>query len=344
MAKITRYTGNMQAFASAALGTERTIFGSTSQSDSLDANIVADWLRGWGIVGPSDDPTREDFNGALFTATQLIAYLHQWGVAEWDSAQEFNAGSIANVAGVLYVSQVDANIGNDPTADDGTNWIPLSAENETAITGLAATDVTLTMEDAAAGIISLDGTLTANVNVVLPAIFKQWIIVNNTTGAYTVTVKTAAGAGVPLNSGTNQVYCDGTDIQSAGGLSQVAADARYAPAAGDSGQAFQVSDATAAADAVALGQFISNFASAGSGGYLKLPGGIILQWGNSTAGSGTFPITFPNGALQLILVGDWNSTTAVAGEYLKVATITSSGYTSSGSNSGIPTRYLVIGY
>jgi len=48
MSKITRYNGNLKAFASEATGTERTIFGDTAQSDTLDANITFELLRGWG--------------------------------------------------------------------------------------------------------------------------------------------------------------------------------------------------------------------------------------------------------------------------------------------------------
>jgi len=67
MAKINRYNGNLQAFASQAQGTERTVFGDITQSDTLDANITADWLRGWGIVGVNENPTKQDFNGLAFT-------------------------------------------------------------------------------------------------------------------------------------------------------------------------------------------------------------------------------------------------------------------------------------
>jgi len=49
MGKIDRYNGNLEAFAADALSTERTIFGDTAQSDTLDDNITTDFLRGWGL-------------------------------------------------------------------------------------------------------------------------------------------------------------------------------------------------------------------------------------------------------------------------------------------------------
>lgn len=125
MAKITRFNGNLVAPASAALGTERTLFGDVTQSDDLTDQFTADLLRGWGIVGPSDQPTLQDFNAMGFTLGQIHAYLHQMGVAEYNSAQEYHTGSISNVAGVLYVSLVDTNVGNIPALSPA-QWSPQS--------------------------------------------------------------------------------------------------------------------------------------------------------------------------------------------------------------------------
>ena len=122
MAKIARYSGNVQAFGSAALGTERTIFGSASQSDTLTANMVASFFRGWKAgVNPDGYPTEQWFNAIGFVATQLSAYLHQVGVAEWDAAQEYDTNSYCNYGGVLYKSLIDSNVGVTPGTDP-TKW------------------------------------------------------------------------------------------------------------------------------------------------------------------------------------------------------------------------------
>lgn len=133
MAKITRYNGNLEAPASAALGTERTIFGTGSQSDDLTDQFNAFLLRGWGIVGPSDQPTLQDFNAMVFTLGQIHAYLHQMGVAEYNAAQEYHTGSITNVAGVLYVSLIDNNIGNTP-ASSPAQWSHQSGHGMVVLT------------------------------------------------------------------------------------------------------------------------------------------------------------------------------------------------------------------
>jgi hypothetical protein len=64
-------------------------------------------------------------------------------------------------------------------------------------------------------VLLLTGTLTAGVNLVLPTwAGKWWFIQNNSTGAFTVTVKTAAGTGFVIAQGYGAlVFCDGTNIQ-----------------------------------------------------------------------------------------------------------------------------------
>ena len=130
MAKIDRYNGNMAAFAADALSTERTIFGDTTQSDTLDANITADFLRGWGVVGVNENPTKQDFNGLAFTLGQLIAYLHQRGVPEWNADQEYYEGSVVTTLAGIYRLKSGGDGSSDPDTDGGINWelIPTQAK------------------------------------------------------------------------------------------------------------------------------------------------------------------------------------------------------------------------
>ena len=86
-------------------------------------------------------------------------------------------------------------------------------------------DVTLTTDEARNAIISLSGTLTGNRNLIVPAVAKIYVIRNNTSGSYTVTVKTPSGTGVVVTQGTQAiVYCDGTNVllaQSTAGVSSL---------------------------------------------------------------------------------------------------------------------------
>ena len=122
MAKIDRYNGNVRAFAADSLGTERTVFGATTQSDTLDGNITLDLLRGWGIVGVNENPTKQDFNGLAFTLGQLLAYLHQRGVPEWNALQEFHSNSITQFGGAIYFCNTDDHVSATDPSSDTTNW------------------------------------------------------------------------------------------------------------------------------------------------------------------------------------------------------------------------------
>lgn len=139
MSKIARYAGNMRAFASEAQGLERTLFGETRQADDLTAQVTAAFLRGWGIVGPSEHPSLEDFNAAMYAMSQFIAYQHQMGAAEWHAEQEYYVGSICIHGGESYQSLENANVGNEPPS---AQWTPvLTSKNgfENLGLGTAAT-------------------------------------------------------------------------------------------------------------------------------------------------------------------------------------------------------------
>lgn len=126
MAEITRLNGNVEPFGSDATGTNRTVFGDTAQSDTLDDNINADFFKGWEIIAAGGKPPRQFFNGALYGTTALISYLYQRGIAEWNTIQEFFSNSYTiGSDGKLYRSKTGTtgapNQGNDPTTDT-TNW------------------------------------------------------------------------------------------------------------------------------------------------------------------------------------------------------------------------------
>ena len=60
------------------------------------------------------------------------------------------------------------------------------------------------------------GTLTGARNIIVPNTVQQYWVTNDTTGAYTFTVKTLAGTGVSIGSGQSAiVYCNGTNVVAA---------------------------------------------------------------------------------------------------------------------------------
>lgn len=57
------------------------------------------------------------------------------------------------------------------------------------------------------------GLLTGNRNIIVPATVQQYWVDNQTTGSYTLTVKTPAGLGVSVAQGQRAIlYSDGTDV------------------------------------------------------------------------------------------------------------------------------------
>ena len=85
----------------------------------------------------------------------------------------------------------------------------------------ATTGATLTFSNGALSngkdqVIRLTGTITSNVNVVIPdGVEKTYIVENATSGAFTVTFKTSSGSGITWSAtdkGKKILYSDGTNI------------------------------------------------------------------------------------------------------------------------------------
>ncbi len=164
-------------------------------------------------------PQGLDMNGILYYLSSLNKWQSAGGSFVYDStfATDSDVGGYPNGAILLradgtgfWLNQADNNTTNPDTG--GANWQPINNVGITSKT-LTGSDVTLTNAEAAKDIIVLSGTLTANVNLIVPIFVKQWIVANNTTGAFTVTVKTASGTGGVVTQSTSRVfYGDGTNI------------------------------------------------------------------------------------------------------------------------------------
>lgn len=104
----------------------------------------------------------------------------------------------------------------------GANPDNAYADTNTLLGGYVEQDVagsanlTLSDEVAMHAQIEMTGLLSANIDVIVPDWHKFYCIINSTTGAYTLTVKTSAGTGVAVTQGkTQQLRCDGTDVKAA---------------------------------------------------------------------------------------------------------------------------------
>jgi hypothetical protein len=170
-------------------------------------------------------PSGEDMNGILYMITQLQAWQCSGGQIPWQSAQETAIGGyplyavVQNSDGSGYWLNLTANNTTDPDTG-GAGWVPVGGAGQTSIT-VAGSNVTLTALQAARPYLFISGTLTANITVSIPAPLagQTWIVVNETTGAFSVSLASVAGGAtvvVPQSGNTSfpaVVYCDGTNIQ-----------------------------------------------------------------------------------------------------------------------------------
>ena len=104
-----------------------------------------------------------------------------------------------------------------------TNVGTLIEEAICGVASVAMSDATTTISIANGAtstarqvVLLLTGTLTAARNLVVPTIDKQYIVANNTTGGFAVTVKTTAGTGISVPNGQRRfLYVDSTNVEEA---------------------------------------------------------------------------------------------------------------------------------
>lgn len=180
----------------------------------------------------------QDLNGLLWMITAYIANFAAGHFSQHDPAQStaisgYPLGAILlndNESG-FWLSLADGNTTDPDTG--GANWYPVATVGGSSI-ALTTGTRTLTALESARPYIFLSGTITGNVNVILPTnAGQQWIVVNTCTGAFTVTTKTASGTGVVVpatgQAAPTSIYSDGASIFNTGvstaGLAPIASPA-----------------------------------------------------------------------------------------------------------------------
>jgi len=161
-------------------------------------------------------PFGEDMNGILYEITDAVQWEQAGGAYPYDSAFATAVGGyplgavVAATDGAGYWITTTANNTTDPESG-GAGWRPLKHAGPTAIT-MTGSNVTATALQAAKDIIVISGALVADVNLILPTYVKTWTVLNNTTGAHSITVKTASGTGVVVTQGqATAILGDGTN-------------------------------------------------------------------------------------------------------------------------------------
>lgn len=212
-----------EAFAiSAAPGDRNTIPAApvTTQRASFDLGFPP--LTMLPIVAGGKPMLGPDMNGILYMMSSHTVY------AQSGQPYKFNSLVAAAISGYatgtilgsidgfsIWYNLVNGNV-TDPDDPASTGWVPLFSYGFAAISGLAGGIRTLTPAESAKGLLVLTGALGANQQIILPTTFQKWLVVNLTTGAFTSTVKTAAGTGVVVPAGgyasPTGLYGNGVDI------------------------------------------------------------------------------------------------------------------------------------
>jgi len=177
------------------------------------------------VVSGGVPPFGQDMNGILNEVTANIQWTQAGGAPVYNSAFSTAIGGYPNGSvlqsadGTGYWRSIaDNNTVNPDTVtayvSGTTNWLPHFFYGDATI-ALTNANLTLTAVQYAKPTLVLTGTLTGNLNLVFPAIIGEWLIQNSTTGAFTITAKTASGTGVALSSGATGLWGDATNIYAA---------------------------------------------------------------------------------------------------------------------------------
>lgn len=165
-------------------------------------------------------PFGADFNGLFQDATKVRIWQQAGYTWTFDSAFAADANIGGYPAGSvllmgtgkgLWINQADNN-SQSPDATGSSGWLGLPAAGTYPIN---TTGGTTTPDPSALGVTTLlvTGALTSNATIVLPlSAGSRWIVQNNTTGSYTLTVSGATGTGVGITQGSAlTVFTDGTN-------------------------------------------------------------------------------------------------------------------------------------
>jgi hypothetical protein len=166
-------------------------------------------------------PFGQDMNGILFAITECLRYFQAGSIYAYDSTFSTTVGGYRAGASVLradgagrWLNITDGNVSDPESAGAAAaGWVPDFTYGIGAVT-MTNANVTLTPAQYGKPLIVITGLLTGNLNLIFPEIVGDWVVVNNTTGSFTITCKTASGTGGLVTQGGSpqQFYGDGENL------------------------------------------------------------------------------------------------------------------------------------
>jgi hypothetical protein len=216
-----------KAFANAAAPTyiQNPIPDTTVATDRASFDLGFPPLTMTEILAGGKPPWGQDMNGIMNMVTAHIVALQAGQPYLFNSTLStamggYLAGIVLGMADGtgMWINTVNGNT-TDPDGGSPTGWMPLYSQGYAPVSGLTGGVRTLTPAEYRRNVIVLSGVLAGNLQIVVPAGtlgLRSWLIVNNTSGSFTTTVKTASGTGVQIPQGgysaPTEVYGDGTNV------------------------------------------------------------------------------------------------------------------------------------
>lgn len=186
---------------------------------SISGNYIILSGGGTGVTSyfelkPPTSNSSLDALSATFGLSSSGVYNYQYrGTNAWVKICEIDMGA----ATTTLLSAMIRDVAKKETWASGGSLIRFTPNTNIGNTLLPLTitsaDRTLTDDEANHEGFIVTGTLTANVNLVVPNTVRAYEIINNCAGAFTVTVKTSAGTGIDCGIGARKIlFCDGTNV------------------------------------------------------------------------------------------------------------------------------------
>lgn len=193
---------------------DKEVLATADQPDGK-VSLQAGWTPDYELANDSPNyrPVgRAEMNGILNEITGALGELQMSGFAPWQAISGgWPKDAYVVHEGVAYRSLIDSN--EDAPGTSEASWVPAFNYGIGVVSGLTNANVALNAGQYSKPIVTLSGALTGNVQIIFPKTLQRWLVVNNTTGAFTVTCKTATGTGVAIPSGGSQeVWGDGANL------------------------------------------------------------------------------------------------------------------------------------
>ncbi len=245
-----------------------------AKTDPGDAKTDLGWI--------AEKPAYQFFNYILGRIDDMLAHFEEQAVPDWHTDTEYLIGGLAMGSDRLVYRAVQANTGNDPTVDGGTNWLPFIRTASTSVAGIVE------LANATETQAGTDNTLAVN-----------------PLGLSTLTAdETRHGLARLATNGEGQALSELFRVLTPAVLGQINASTtqRGIIRMATSSEVITGTAADRAISPAAIGALAQTLASSG---YKAFPGGLIIQWGsanfsNSLAFDVTLPIAYPNAHLQAI--------------------------------------------